>query len=167
MTSKSIEEVQPLIDQITNIASESRKESNDSMQNALLKHDCYGEIAGQVKSLIVAYRKLSSSKTTEERIVLTNSLCDEIEKSMDKMIRDQRDLYFFQKGKTETAHNIEQGIKNCYSQQLGDAKKVEDLAEDQEKLQQVLETKWKPGTRPEKIAVVRRAKKSASEHVTE
>lgn len=158
MDTKSLKTARPVFDNIDANIDRLKRETSEALQKETIKHDTAIEIRAKVMSLIRAYRKTSIGKNADERDILIVSTLDMLEEELANFITSYRDRILFGKGKADAALQIGQKSSEIWSIAVADATRVDEVAE-------LIEAgnipnngrNRKPGTRPEKLSVVKRA----------
>jgi len=168
MDPKTLKTTRPVFDNIDAIIDRLKRETSEALQKEAVKHDTAAEIRTKVVPLIRAYRKASAGKTAEERDVLIGSTLDKIEEEIINFITGCRDRILFGKGKVEAASQIGQKTSEIWTIAVADAERAVEVAD----LIAAGETpnngrNRKPGTRPEKISVVKRAQEIVDQNNSE
>lgn len=164
MDKETLLQVKPIFDQIIQDTSEFSRQAVLDVRDQEIKHDTTKAITTLLMAYTKAYRAAIIGKNAEEITIISNKIVEKIEQTLNDNLATQRDNLNFLKGKNAAIQELHDKPSTIYRQNLADAERAEELAKEIAAGQKPANGKsWKPGTRPEKLSVVRRAQNLAKE----
>ena len=143
---------------------EARTTAVKSLEKDALAHDTLNALQKKMTALIKACRKSCLGKSAEEREIIMWTTIDKLEETAQQEVTQLRDKALLAKGKADATEAALSTFKMQWEASLADLKRVEEVIELIKDGQEPVNGRnRKPGVRPEKLAVVRRAVQEAKE----
>ena len=158
MTKISLDEFQAIIDSHSTAQNEIKSELTRQIERDTITHDVTNVIQKKIVTMLKACKKACLNKTSEEREIIVWSTFDKIEDLLAQDVSSLRDKVFYAKGKIDALNDTQNALKEKYSLSIADITRAHEVAQIIDVGEEPINGKnRKPGTRPEKLAVVRRA----------
>jgi hypothetical protein len=164
MNKSTLASAQPVIDSIVNTQNETKKSLEHLVERETIAHDAVNVLQKKIVALIRAYRKACIGKSIEDREATASLTFDKIEETLTQDVSSLRDKVWYDRGKIDAFSDTTATIQSLWTQAVADEIRVEEVAAlilSGEEPNNGKERK--PGTRPEKTAVVRKAQKIVAE----
>lgn len=162
MDPKSFEDVKPVIEIIVSALDNEKAALQDAVKDAAIRHDVITDIRTKVMAVVKSYYKVSQGKTQQEREGLFTNVLEKIESILTQEVTSHRDRTLFGKGRLESLEKSSDILQKQWHIAKTDASRVVELANEikQGNIPNNGRNR-KPGTRPEKLSVVKRAEQIA------
>jgi len=126
-------------------------------------HDVASAIQKKIVVMVKACRKSCIGKSTEEREIIMWTTLDKIEEIIAQDVASTRDAVLYGKGKHEAIESSMSALNASWDAGIGDLQRIDTAAEIIKSGDTPINGKnRKPGTRPEKLSVVRRAQEEVN-----
>jgi hypothetical protein len=131
-------------------------------------HDVASAIQKKIVAMVKACRKSCIGKSVEEREIIMWTTLDKIEEIIAQDVASTRDAVLYGRGKHEAIESSMSALNAVWDAGIGDLQRIDTVA-DMIKLgaEPINGRNRKPGTRPEKLAVVRKAQEEVEKNQTE
>jgi hypothetical protein len=164
MDAKSLIDAQPVLDAIVTTAENTKKDVERDIDVNVTRHDAVASLQLKIVPFIKAYRKTIAGKSAEEREIISQSTIDKIEETITKELTILRDKVLYDRGRASFADDFTKKTKDIWAIALADAERVVEVVEIIERGEEPNNGRnRKPGTRPEKLSVIRKAQAIAAE----
>jgi hypothetical protein len=131
-------------------------------------HDVASAIQKKIVAMVKACRKSCIGKSVEEREIIMWTTLDKIEEIIAQDVASTRDAVLYGRGKHEAIESSMSALNAVWDAGIGDLQRIDTVA-DMIKLgaEPINGRNRKPGTRPEKLSVVRKAQEEVEKNQTE
>ena len=126
-------------------------------------HDVASAIQKKIVAMVKACRKSCIGKSAEEREIIMWTTLDKIEEIIAQDVTSTRDAILYGKGKHEAIESSMSALNATWNAGIGDLQRIDTVAEIIKSGDTPINGKnRKPGTRPEKLSVIRRAQEEVN-----
>jgi len=131
-------------------------------------HDVASAIQKKIVVMTKTCRKSCIGKSVEEREIIMWTTLDKIEEIIAQDVTSTRDAVLYGRGKHEAIESSMSALNAAWDAGIGDLQRIDAVA-DMIKLgaEPINGRNRKPGTRPEKLSVVRKAQEEVEKNQTE
>ena len=131
-------------------------------------HDVANAIQKKIAPLVKACRKSCIGKIPEEREIIMMTTIDKIEEMLMQDVASTRDNALYAKGKLDALEKVAEDLHVTWNSGVSDLRRINEVA-DMIKLgeEPINGRNRKPGTRPEKLSVVRKAQEEVEKNQVE
>ena len=158
MNKTALNEISPLIEKLT-CQAQALIDSESTVSSRLAKEqEVLVPFANKISVLTRAYRTAISGKSHEDIAALSVALVDKIEQTINLYFQEIKIKDLISSSKKSGYEEMKQKIIDSYNEALGDLDRIAEVSTMIESGNEpTLGRKRKPGTRPEKLSVVRHA----------
>jgi len=166
--SYDLDSLEKIIQAHINALNSDKSDLAKSVDRDTLIHDVANAIQKKIFPLIKACRKSCIGKSPEEREIVMMTTIDKIEELLMQDVASTRDNVFYAKGKLDALEKSVEDLHVSWNSGVADLRRINEVA-DMIKLgdEPVNGRNRKPGTRPEKLSVVRKAQAEVEKNQAE
>lgn len=158
MTKENLENTKRLFVDTMRQSEEKARESTELTKRFIDRHDSLVAIQNTIKIIIAACRSSLAESQQDNREAILNATISKIDDSVSKEVIAARDLVMIHKGKVAAYSDSATGAMEIWDTEMNSVLRAEEVAEEIYKSKVPSNGKnRKPGSRPEKLSIVRRA----------
>ena len=164
----ALPDIQSIINSYTSSQDADKSEVLKTIDRDAVVHDVSNAIQKKIAVMVKACRKSCIGKSAEEREVVLWATLDKIEEIIAQDVTSTRDAVLYGRGKHEAIETSMSALNAAWDAGIGDLQRIDAVA-DMIKLgaEPINGRNRKPGTRPEKLSVVRKAQEEVEKNQTE
>ena len=161
MKKSSLEDSKHLFLELARAEDQIVKTLEATVQKETVRYSVLQNVKSNVDALVAAFRKSYQGLSQEEKESLVNIFIEKITSHIDSEARASRDGILISKGKISALEDSSRRILDGFQSALDEAARVEEIAEKIVSGEEIPNgRKRKPGTRPERISLIRKAQSS-------
>ena len=131
-------------------------------------HDVASAIQKKIVAMVKACRKSCIGKSVEEREIIMWTTLDKIEEIIAQDVTTTRDAVLYGRGKHEAIESSMSALNAAWDAGIGDLQRIDAVADMIKQGDEPVNGRnRKPGTRPEKLSVVRKAQAEVEKNEVE
>jgi hypothetical protein len=159
----ALPDIQSIINGYTSTQDADKSEVLKTIDRDAVVHDVSNAIQKKIAVMVKACRKSCIGKSAEEREVVLWATLDKIEEITSQDVQTARDTVFYNKGKHDAMDSAVRALNAAWDAGIADLQRINEVADLIKSGDTPINGKnRKPGTRPEKLSVIRRAQEEVN-----